>query len=91
MYKILGKWYVSGPMPDTQQTFDSLAAQFEVFTRDLRECQSREQRWLLLEGMSLLIGEIEQLLLHEQSAAESACAAPTTPPFARAAPSASGT
>ena len=71
-------------MKDTRQRFDSLAAQFDLLTRDLDECRSREQRWLLLEGMSLL-REIEQLILHEQSAAESAGAAPTNPPFAKAA------
>jgi len=60
--------YVRSPVSDTPQTFESLAARFEMFVRDLDECRSREQRWVLLQGMVLLIEEIDQLLLNEQLA-----------------------
>jgi hypothetical protein len=53
---------------DIQQRFESLAAQFDMFVRDLDECRSREQRWVLLQGMVLLIEEIDRFLLNEQLA-----------------------
>jgi len=53
---------------DIQQRFEFLAAQFEMFVRDLEACQSREQRWVLLGSMILVIEEIDRLLLNEQLA-----------------------
>ena len=60
--------YVHSLVSDIQQSFESLAAQFEMFVRDLDECRSQEQRWVLLQGMVLLIEEIDRLLLNEQLA-----------------------
>jgi len=67
----------STPVSDTQQRFEFLAAQFEMFVRDLEACRSREQRWVLLGGMIRLIEEIDRLLLNEQLA--------LIPPLAKAA------
>ena len=60
--------YVHAAVSHTQKRFEFLAAQFEMFVRDLDECRSREQRWVLLHGMALLIEEIDRLLLNEQLA-----------------------
>lgn len=60
--------YVHSSVAHTQERFESLAAQFDMFVRDLDECRSREQRWVLLQGMVLLIEEIDRLLLNEQLA-----------------------
>jgi hypothetical protein len=60
--------YVHSLVSDMQQRFESLAAQFEMFVRDLDECRGREQRWVLLQGMVVLIEEIDRLLLNEQLA-----------------------
>jgi hypothetical protein len=58
--------YGQTSVSDIQQRFESLEAQFEMFVRDLDECRSREQRWVLLQGMVVLIEEIDRLLLNEQ-------------------------
>ena len=52
----------------TQQRFESLAALFDVLVRDLGKCQTLKLRWALLQRMTLLIEEIDQLLLNEQLA-----------------------
>jgi len=53
---------------DIQQRFEFLAAQFEMFVRDLEACRNREQRWVLLGGMIRLIEEIDRLIWAEQLA-----------------------
>ena len=53
--------------PDTQQRFQHLTEKFEVLERNLSACQNREQRRKLLSGMVIVIEELDQLILANQT------------------------
>jgi 3-methyladenine DNA glycosylase AlkC len=55
-------------MDDTQRNFESLATQFELFHRHLEKCQTPQQRWLVLQGMRIVIQELDRITLTEQFA-----------------------
>jgi len=54
--------YVGAPMPNAEQRFKSLAAEFEALAARMRVCRDPELRLALLRQMKLLIDEIDGLV-----------------------------
>jgi hypothetical protein len=75
-------------MPDTEQTFHSLAKQFEVLERNLRASQSAEQRAELLKRMSALIviEELDLIRANQSSLDSELSIAPNSGPYRSPAP-----
>lgn len=72
-------------MADTDRQFQLLAEQFKVLEHNLRGSQNPEQRTELLKGMTavIVIEELDQLILANQSSLDSKLAgmAPPNAPY----------
>jgi hypothetical protein len=74
-------------MSNAAQRFGRLAAQFEVMAHNLTVCQKPKQRRELLVGMMVVLSQIEDILMDEQSSLDSkpVSASPSKPPLTKAA------
>jgi hypothetical protein len=52
-------------VPNGNQRFERLAAQFEMIEHNLSDCQEPEQRRELLRRMLIVIKELDQLILND--------------------------
>jgi hypothetical protein len=74
-------------MSNAPQRFGRLAAQFEVMAHDLPVCQNPKQRRELLMGMMVVLNQIEDILMNEDSSSDPkpVCTSPSNPPLSKAA------
>ena len=54
--------YLEAPMPNADQRFESLAAEFETLAERMRVCRDPELRLVLLRRMKVLLDEIDALV-----------------------------
>jgi hypothetical protein len=73
-------------MSNAPQQFGSLAAQFEVMAHNLPVCQNPKQRRELLLGMMVVLNQIEDILMNEDSSLDPkpVSTSPSKPPLSKA-------
>ena len=74
-------------MSNAPQRFGRLAAQFEVMAHNLPVCQNPKLRRELLMGMMVVLSQIEDILMNEDSSLDSkpVSTSPSKPPLSKAA------